>query len=162
MFCFANVVELNRTPRNKLLSVWPHCFIIQANIIATVVLHIQQIKSKPGDGREAPLWSKPRNLHATSKKRNYNGSKPRCVNANVRKKTVTSPIKFKKSAKLAFMCHIRESKQKFSFSLKKDITIWLKLGRFVIVYDLTKWVKPLFIDFFFLFSAFNRSGLICS
>ena len=86
MFCFANVVELNRTPRNKLLSVWPHCFIIQANIIATVVLHIQQIKSKPGDGREAPLWSKPRNLHATSKKRNYNGSKPWCVNANVRKK----------------------------------------------------------------------------
>ena len=86
MFCCANFVELNRTPRNKLLSVWPHCLIIQANIIATVVLHIQQIKSKPGDGREAPLWSKPRNLHATSKKRNYNGSKPWCVNANVRKK----------------------------------------------------------------------------
>ena len=35
--------------------------------------------------------------------------------------------------------------------IKKDIKIWLKLGRFVIVYDLTKWVKPFFRDFFFFF-----------
>ena len=48
---------------------------------------------------------------------------------------------------VSFMCH----KAKVFIFIKKDITIWLKLGRFVIVYDLTKWVKPLFSDFFFPF-----------
>ena len=123
-----------------------------------MISYIQKIKfkrsnSKPGDGREAPLWSR-RNFHATNeKRRNCNGSKIWCV------KTVASPIKFKKSAKLA-LCVIKGSqKAKVFIFIKKDITIWLKLGRFVIVYDLTKWVKPLFSKFFF-FSAFNRLGLI--
>ena len=123
-----------------------------------MISYIQKIKfkksnSKPADGREAPLWSR-RNFHATNEKlRNHNCSKIWCV------KTVASPIKFKKSAKLA-LCDIWGSqKAKIFIFIKKDITIWLKLGRFVIVYDLTKWVKPLFSNFFF-FSAFNRLGLI--
>ena len=48
---------------------------------------------------------------------------------------------------VSFMCH----KAKVFIFIKKDITIWLKLGRFVIVYDLKKWVKPLFSNFFFFF-----------
>ena len=59
---------------------------------------------------------------------------------------------------VSFYVSYKGVKAKVFIFIKKDITIWLKLG----VYDLTKWVKPLFIDFFFLFSAFNRSGLICS
>ena len=67
------------------------------------------------------------------------------------RKTVASPIKFKKSAKLA-LCVIKGSqKAKVFIFIKKDITIWLKLGRFVIMYGLTKWVKPLFSNFFFFF-----------
>ena len=90
---------------------------------------------------------------SNEKLRNYNSSKIWCV------KTVASPIKFKKSAKLA-LCVIKWSqKAKVFIFIKKDITIWWKLGRFVIVYDLTKWVKPLFSNIFF-FSAFNRLGLI--
>ena len=90
---------------------------------------------------------------SNEKLRNYNISKIWCV------KTVASPIKFKKSAKLA-LCVIKWSqKAKVFIFIKKDITIWWKLGRFVIVYDLTKWVKPLFSNIFF-FSAFNRLGLI--
>ena len=67
------------------------CISSEANIIASVVSDIQQIKfkrfdSKPSDGREAPLRSR-RSFHATNeKRRNYNGSKVWCVNANVRKK----------------------------------------------------------------------------
>ena len=63
---------------------------------------------------------------------------------------------------VSFYLSYKGVKAKVFIFIKKDITIWLKLGRFVIVYDLTKWVKPLFLDFFFLSSAFNRSGLICS
>ena len=48
---------------------------------------------------------------------------------------------------VSFICH----KAKVFIFIKKDITIWLKLGRFVVVYDLTKWVKPLFSNFFFFF-----------
>ena len=86
--CFA---EQNRTPGDKLLSVSLKCFSLQANIMATVVSNIQQIKSKrfnsrPVDEREAPFSSK-RRFHATNEKRwNHNGSKIWCVNANVRKK----------------------------------------------------------------------------
>ena len=90
--CFAGkFFELNRTPSDKLLSVTLKCFSLQANIMATVVSNIQQIKSKrfnsrPGDEREAPFSSK-RRFHATNeKRRNHNGSKIWCVNANVRKK----------------------------------------------------------------------------
>ena len=67
------------------------------------------------------------------------------------KKTVTSPIKFKKSAKLALRVILGSQKAEVFIFIEKDITIWLKHGRFVIVYDLTKWVKPLLSDFFFFF-----------
>ena len=67
------------------------------------------------------------------------------------RKTVASPIKFKKSAKLD-LCVIKGSqKAKVFIFIKKDVTIWLKLGRFAIMYGLTKWIKPLFSNFFFFF-----------
>ena len=56
---------------------------------------------------------------------------------------------------VSFMYHITESESKLFIFIKKDIKIWLKIVRFVILYDWTKWVKPLFSDFvfFFLFST---------
>ena len=51
----------------------------------------------------------------------------------------------------SFMCHIREPESKTFHFHSKRLTIWLKLGRFVIVYDLTKWFKPLLSNVFFLF-----------
>ena len=59
--------------------------------------------------------------------------------------------KIQEERQVSFMYHTRESESKTFHFHSKRLTIWLKLGRFVIVYDLTKWVKPLLSDFFFLF-----------
>ena len=151
MFCWANFIELSRTPSNKLFSVsvskptskrlWYRIY-KRSNLRDLIQSRVTEERPRSDQGEIS-----------NEKLRNYNSSKIWCV------KTVASPIKFKKSAKLA-LCVIKGSqKAKLFIFIKKDITIWLKLGRFVIVYDLTKWVKPFFRDFFY-FSAFNRSGLI--
>ena len=59
--------------------------------------------------------------------------------------------KIQEERQVSFMCYTRESESKTIHFHSKRLTIWLKLGRSVIVYDLTKWVKPLLSNFFFLF-----------
>ena len=77
------------------------------------------------------------------------------------KKTVTSPIKFKKSAKVSFTCHIRESESRsFHFHWKRHHDL-IKTWSFCHCVRFNKMSQTFIKWFLFLFSVFNRSGLIC-